>query len=660
MKNKITKLFLVLMFSGFAANAQTERQIEVIKEGSNLMELNKLSEIFLKESTRRYDTAVKIARENNLPLSWVDENTGQFYSVDSYIPKTNKLLYKVTLNNSPIGGSVKTIGVDYLHSIGIKGQDMIIGEWDGGIALSTHSAFGGRVQVRDTQTNDPTGTYHATHVGGTMIASETAGGVGREGEAMGMAPLGKLASWNWTNDLSEMTTAASQGLLMSNHSYGLDAEVLQSNIGVRVFGRYTGDTSKAAYNMDTSRDIDLILNNAPYYTVVWAAGNDRNNQPALNGSFGGRDLLVNESVAKNNIVVAAINGIQSYTSAGSVVMSAFSNWGPTDDFRIKPDISAKGVGVYSTSNSSNNGYATEQGTSMAAPSVTSAVALWQQLYSEKNAKKFIRSSTVRALMAHTALEAGGQIGPDYMYGWGVFNAKGGAIVIENASAGGNKAIIDERSLVSGQPYEFNFNKVSVGDLTATIAWNDPAGTETTSNVANFFAPALVNDLDIRVVNTDTNTEYFPYYLKQDWLKMQPASSNDQGDNNVDNIEKIFIPGAPSGNYKVIVSNKGSLSGSQIFSLILTGHDGPLSVEEEILNSLKVYPNPFVNYFVIDGGNDKLLGSNLSIYDNSGRLMVSKKVKELEDLKINTEYFSNGLYILNIEKNGASKAFKLVK
>src|SRR5690606_2512788 len=239
--------------------------------------------------------------------------------------------------------------------IGIKGLNMIIGEWDGGVALSTHVAFGGRVQVRDTQTNDPQGMFHATHVGGTMIASETAGGSGKVGHAMGMAPEAKLASWNWNNDLAEMTTAAGQGLLMSNHSYGLDNEVLENNIGVRIFGRYTGTASGQAFNMDTSRDLDLVLNNAPYYISVWAAGNDRNASPPLNSNYGGRDLLVNEGTAKNNIVVAAINGIDNYSSASSAVMSTFSNWGPTDDFRIKPDISAKGVGVYSTSNSSDNG-----------------------------------------------------------------------------------------------------------------------------------------------------------------------------------------------------------------------------------------------------------------------------------------------------------------
>src|SRR5690606_24718517 len=119
---------------------------------------------------------------------------------------------------------------------------------------------------------------------------------------------------------------------------------------------YTGTYTKTNYGIGTSRDLDLILNAAPYYISVWAAGNDRNLSPSqggpLNNSFGGRDLLVNEGTAKNNIVVAAINGIQNYSSPSSVVMSNFSNWGPTDDFRVKPDISAKGVAVYSTSDSS--------------------------------------------------------------------------------------------------------------------------------------------------------------------------------------------------------------------------------------------------------------------------------------------------------------------
>jgi hypothetical protein len=56
---------------------------------------------------------------------------------------------------------------------------------------------------------------------------------------------------------------------------------------------------------------------------------------------GGFDMLTGSSVSKNVLVVAAVNAVATYNGPSSVVMSSFSNYGPTDDGRIKPDISAK-------------------------------------------------------------------------------------------------------------------------------------------------------------------------------------------------------------------------------------------------------------------------------------------------------------------------------
>ncbi len=46
-------------------------------------------------------------------------------------------------------------------------------------------------------------------------------------------------------------------------------------------------------------------------------------------------------------MVAATFEVLDYEDASDVFMSSFSSWGPTDDGRIKPDISAKGVNMYS-------------------------------------------------------------------------------------------------------------------------------------------------------------------------------------------------------------------------------------------------------------------------------------------------------------------------
>lgn len=659
MKNKITKLFLVLMISGFTAQAQTEESKQEILKGTNVEFLNNFAKVEKEFSEKQYQIAVEVANRKGLPVKGVNEK-GQNFEVVSYDPKTDNLFYMTTTNNISGASSVNTIKVGYLHSIGIKGMGMLIGEWDGNIARATHEALKPRVSERNaaggTTVKDKD---HASHVAGTMLANATAGPTNRKGQAMGMAPEASLATFDWNSDISEMATAATKdALLISNHSYGLDNKVLASNYGVKIFGRYTGTPTKQSYGIQTSRDYDIIANNAPYYTIVFAAGNDRDATPPLNSAMAQRDLLVNSGTSKNLVVVAAINGVANYTGASGVTMSSFSNWGPTDDFRVKPDISAKGVNVYSLLGNADDAYGIMSGTSMAAPSVTGAITLWQQLYKKKT-NVYMRSSTVRALMAHTALEAGAQEGPDYMYGWGVFNTEGGALVIENKASG--VSVIDENTLINGQIQEIKFSKKAQSDLTVTIAWNDPAGEETSNQTANFYAKALVNDLDVKIVNTDNNTEYFPYKLKEKWGDMQPASSNEKGVNSVDNIEKVFIANAPVGNYKVVVSNKGSLTGgNQLYSLVMTGHNGTLSVEEEMLNTLKVYPNPIKDYVMIEGDSQNLESSTINVYDASGRNILSKIIKSEQDLRIDTSSFSPGFYILNIEKNGASKTFKLIK
>ncbi len=74
----------------------------------------------------------------------------------------------------------------------------------------------------------------------------------------------------------------------------------------------------------------------------------------------------------------------------TTAMSSFSGWGPTDDGRIKPDIVAKGVSVYSSlGNANNNSYASWQGTSMSGPMVSGSIGLLlehQEIYTGHSIK----------------------------------------------------------------------------------------------------------------------------------------------------------------------------------------------------------------------------------------------------------------------------------
>ncbi len=57
----------------------------------------------------------------------------------------------------------------------------------------------------------------------------------------------------------------------------------------------------------------------------------------------GYDILFTVAVSKILLTVGAVEDIEEYTGLKSVVQAEFSSWGPTDDWRIKPDLVANGI-----------------------------------------------------------------------------------------------------------------------------------------------------------------------------------------------------------------------------------------------------------------------------------------------------------------------------
>lgn len=689
MKNKITKLFLALLTLsfGYNANAQVEDQPmpDYVRKATNIEFLNNFAKDKEVEFEANYKKAVEIARSQGKSLGGVNEEDGSVSVLKGYDEETGSLIYVKTFgsvkadanmffNNVAVGSSLQTANAKPLHADNIIGAGMIVGVWDGGAGLTAHQGFAGnRYQPKNNPNNNSyLNKDHAAHVAGT-VAANTFG----NGDAMGFAYGATVhAYYGLLNDLTSMTAAATSAtnpLYVSNHSYGLDF----SGGSVSIFGLYDS----------RARDYDLLMNNAPYYTIVFAAGNDR--EEGFNPSRGVKDLLSQGGVSKNTVVVAATKGTENFsgiTGAASVTsiggaqpfMAPYSNYGPTDDFRIKPDIAAKG-GVM-TNNAATTDPVTSvgiknisdtevmQGTSMAAPAVTGVFTLWQGYY-KTVFNKYMRSASVRALMAHTAREAGPAAGPDFMFGWGLIDADKGRQIIDQSEA--NTAIFEEIDLPQGSHFDYEFTYDGVGPLVVTVAWNDPAGTVTPSSQVNQNLKKLVNDLDVRLINLDNNTIYYPWSLVHNpgLTHTSTGIAVNNVDNARDNIEKIEPNNnAVAGNYKVEITYKGTLSGgNQNFSIIISGAggqmpstEGSVSVASVALETLSVYPNPVNDVLIIQGDLNNLNNGTVDVFDVTGKNVLKSKIVDSQSMSINVSNLKQGMYILTITKDGAKQNYKFLK
>jgi len=576
-KNKmINKILISLTFLFIVGVSTVEAQKQNNKWLENFAKQKKAEHIKNKKEVAEYAKKHGIAIRHTLPNGGV---------MEIQKIKDGKPQYYSTSN----AGASQTSRANTLYSGGGLGLNITgngyskVGEWDGGQVLTTHQEFGGRATVGD---GGGTHSDHATHVAGTIIAA------GVDANAKGMAYQAELKTHDWNSDEIEMATAAAAGMELSNHSYGYVRGWYIDGGGTWQWNGNAGISNAEDYLFgfydSHSQDWDNIAYNAPNYLIIKSAGNDRGDwdgASVLNPQDGGAtgyDCIGTGGVAKNIMTVAAVGEVQSYGSASDVVMSSFSGWGPADDGRIKPDISAKGVSVYSSGfdgdemNIDNTYYNTKNGTSMASPSVTGTLVLLRQHYQNTHGASIMKAATLKSLVLNTADEAGPDMGPDYMFGWGLINAERAAELISQDASGINT--IDEQTLTNSGSYTRDIT-VGCKPVKVTIVWTDPAGTPVGAQLdpANSM---LVNDLDLRLTGA-TGTHYA---WKLDRNNPSNAATN-SGENNIDNVETVYIADPTPGTYTITVDHDGTLASSQDFSIVIQGLDEFVAIPSACSNLL---------------------------------------------------------------------------
>jgi len=602
------KLYSLLLTGLILLLADTAFCQQPLVPADKKRELDALSAKAGSDFIKSQQQAVAFAKSHNWVISRKNKKGG--IQVLQGINKRGFPVYFTTDDNIISAATTGTNTVQPGGSLGLNlsGSSTFLNNriavWDGGAVYRFHQEFSGKtITIADTSSV----IDHATHVAGTMMAK------GVYPPVKGMAfNASTLLSYDFNNDVGEMSKVAST-LLLSNHSYGeLGGWVFDDGFNRWEWYGIPGDTVDYTFGFygDHTQAFDKIAYNAPYYLIVEAAGNahgsvgpavgqdyygyksasdqtfvDKGPRPDSISSNNGYDCISSTANAKNILTVGAVNPLPyGPANSQSITTAYFSSWGPTDDGRIKPDLVGNGLNVLSTGASSTTSYITLSGTSQAAPNITGSLYLLQEYYAQKNSGAFMKAATLKGLACHTAFDAG-NVGPDYIFGWGLLDMKAAAQAITD---NGTKSKIQENTLAQGATQTFNIVASGNGPLVATISWTDPAGSITPDGTINDRTPKLVNDLDIRI--SDGTKTYMPWVLDPN----NPSAAATTGDNIRDNVEQVYVAGAiPGRTYTIKISHKGTLtSGPQAYSLIVTGiggiaycTSGPVSNADSRINNV---------------------------------------------------------------------------
>lgn len=561
---------------GTLAGAQTADERKTLSLSVNATNLRQLSTEF----QANFDL------QESRVLDYLSNNPGQVRSFDkdgsmyflSRISADGKPVY---INSKSMNGpksnveSGQLIKANQLYSggslgVNITGTGMVAGVWDGGLVRDTHELLAGQVTNVAGQVGPlavtVSGENHMSHVAGTIVGKDIASQPSARGIAFGAT----AQNYDWANDTAEMAAFAAKGYLVSNHSYGA---LNDSSVPVWQFGAYD----------DSSRAFDAVAKNAPHYLPFIAGGNEQ--QSNGNMSKAGYDLMTGSSAAKNTMTVGALNADKS--------MSDYSNWGPTDDGRVKPEIVTRGTGINSAQAydkatppaACNNCYSgngsDSSGTSYAAPAAAAGGLLLQQYYKSLN-PNYMLSSTLKALMMGTAEDLGNP-GPDSKFGWGLLNVEAAANAIKKNGAVGSAAASRGAAILerttnppADSTSEESFTVYAKGGvpLIVNMAWTDDEGVEQTA--AEGVDPTksrLVYEFDMVVRGGSPSADAHPW--KPPTMANRTANATQATtwfDGNGDVFKQILIASpVADGQYTIVIRKKaGSPAAARTISFVITG------------------------------------------------------------------------------------------
>lgn len=309
---------------------------------------------------------------------------------------------------------------DCWYQLHYTGLNRLIGGMDTGV-MGTHPALQTRwrgyngahpwqecwLDVLGTGTQVPTDTHgHGTHTMGTMTGLAP-------NDSIGVAPGAK---WIACNAINQGVGSGFDQDVITGFQWFADPDgnpntiddvpdVVQNSWGIN-----EGFSGNPPYTDCDTRWWSVLDNvSAAGVVVTWSAGNE---------GPGSQSLRSPADRATTLLEAFSVGAVDATNYSWPYPIAGFSSRGPSGcnvpaPQKIKPEVAAPGVSVYSAYN--NGGYTNMDGTSMAGPHAAGIVALMRQ------ANPNLSVADVKQILLQTARDEG-TAGEDNTFGWGFVDA----------------------------------------------------------------------------------------------------------------------------------------------------------------------------------------------------------------------------------------------
>lgn len=423
-----------------------------------------------------------------------------------------------------VNGAISNQRIHLLHHLPIpfRGNGIHILLDDDG-PVGNHIDYKNRIYQEEVTTTSPIND-HADHLAGILVGAGNLNPLYR-----GIAEKASIYLYTYTSNISDTT-----GLFAIPRTY--------NQYQTFITNTSQGNGCNAGYNA-FAQILDQQVVDYPRLLHVFSAGNNGNVSCGYYAGNGFGTITGGSKLSKNTIAVG--NTIK------NDVLNYNSSQGPATDGRIKPEVVAIGVNVFSTSNYPNeNEYDGMSGTSQASAVVAGTAALLYEAY-ESLYDTMPYSDLIKNVLLNGAQDLGNK-GPDFKFGFGKVNAWRSYQMIKN-----QQFFIDSLSLATTKQHLVEV-PINVKQVKIMLYWHDIPSSLIAST-------QLVNDLHLSVVSPDATT-YLPWVLNS----FPDADSLDavaiRKVDTLNNVEQVTIDLPAPGTYIVEVFSAFQISASQRYTI----------------------------------------------------------------------------------------------